>query len=191
MLQSSKLKTILLIIFLTIMVPGLFTYLFYYTGSFNQVTIKKTITRDMTIIGFEEKGDYQKSGKHISRMRHILAKYNITCIPAIIYYNNPHKVIKKLLNSLGGCLVLPEHKKKIHESYHTIKKADSQKIRIHHIPEREAIEASIEAHPSIALTKSFRRMDSFSKQNHILHAFPRCGIFHAEKVFFYMFLKRI
>jgi hypothetical protein len=95
----------------TLTVPGFMIFSYWYLGIFSSVRLTPAREFEMTIIGGEVAGDYNKTGAEVVKTRRLLEDNGFSCEPALVYYENAITTGKPYLRSAGGCLLpkgLPE-----------------------------------------------------------------------------------
>jgi hypothetical protein len=89
----------------TLTVPGFMIFSYWYLGIFSSVRLTPATEFEMTIIGGEVAGDYNKTGAEVVKTRRLLEANGFVCEPALVYYQNAITTGKPYLRSLGGCLL--------------------------------------------------------------------------------------
>lgn len=95
----------------TLLVPGFIIFSYWYLGIFSGVRIAPSGAIDVTLIGGEVMGDYNKTGAEVVKTRHLLEANGFACDPVLVYYENAITTGKLYLHSVGGCALakdLPE-----------------------------------------------------------------------------------
>ena len=180
-----KFTNILFFIFCILMVPGLFIFVFYYTGAFHTVYIRETKKQAINIIGYIYMGNYQKTGEAIIKAKNVLHKYGQPCVPVAVFYSDESKVITKLRKSIGGCVITNQV-----ALSKTLDIASEQLVWTQ-IDATDAVEATISsAHPAIAKIKVFQKFKEYFLDNYTLRSpYPVVTFFGPKQHTFYVPLK--
>ena len=98
----------LVIAVFTLTVPGFILFSYWYLGIFSAVRISPASALDLTVIGGQVTGDYNKTGAEVVKTRQLLEANGFTCDPVLVYYENAITTGKPYLRSAGGCILAKE-----------------------------------------------------------------------------------
>ncbi|MFZ5630432.1 MAG: hypothetical protein ACOY5B_14975 [Spirochaetota bacterium] len=87
----------------TLTVPGFILFSYWYLGIFSPVRLSAASQHNLTVIGGEVSGDYNKTGAEVVKTRRLLEANGFACEPVLIYYENAITTGKPYLRSVGGC----------------------------------------------------------------------------------------
>lgn len=100
-----KLRFWLVIGFFTLTVPGFIFYSYWHLGVFSSITLESVANQKFILLGGVSQGDYNNTGAEVVKTRDIFNAASLRCRPALLYKDNPAKIVKPQLRSVGGCLV--------------------------------------------------------------------------------------
>lgn len=100
-----KLRFWLVIGFFTLTVPGFILYSYWHLGVFSSIAMKPVANQKFILIGGASQGDYNNTGAEVVKTRDFFNAASLHCRPALLYQDNPAKIVKPQLRSFGGCLV--------------------------------------------------------------------------------------
>ena len=151
-----------------LMVPGMFVFFAWLLGLFSTVEINTAWQEPQTLVVKKYRGDYQRLGKTIIEMQGYLKRRGIGCKPVALYLDDNKKVIKKLLRSQGGCVVSNKPP------------GLDEGIDVVELPREQKVIFTIDAHPSVALTKLMNAVRKYHKSKNKQIPYPLFSTYTEE-----------
>ncbi len=163
-----------IIIFFLVNILGGFIGVSFYIGLFSEVTLQEKKMPHTKMILKKHYGTYKKVGKKILDVKNFLeANTSFLCRSVTVYYSDDKKVIQRLLESAGGCIVDDFPNIKIPSTFFSLdsKTLFLSKKEIKSLPLKN-IYLTTKAHPGIGYNKMIISLRKYAKKNNLNIQFP-------------------
>jgi hypothetical protein len=148
----------LVIAIFTFTVPGFMLFSYWYLGIFSAVRISPAGALDLSVIGGQVAGDYNKTGAEVVKTRRLFEANGFGCEPVLVYFDNAITTGKPYLRSVGGCVLLSDLPENLLQE---LLKQGRQKYRVKFV---RSVRIETYAQTAVGLRKVWTEIARFSEQ---------------------------